>query len=215
MKITLARSRPRCHFCRTSFGVLRWEDADLRNSAIWACLRHTRRALRYLRSRDASQNFHSCVAGQHRHCGRDGAAGILPVTSHRGSTYVLLNRRTARMQQGGTWSTFGGSIERSDPGTWAAAVRETLEECDGLHLPGTAPAAHTARCPHGCGWTYTTYTARVPMSRVRVRDFGESTAVRWVRVQDVASMNLHPAFRAAWPALQRQFGATPGRSEQS
>ena len=150
--------------------------------------------------RDRRAGFHTCADGGHRHWGADGAAGLLPVAEHEGQLWVLLSQRGRTLQDGGTWSIPGGAIEAGED-AWTAATRETLEEVEGLGRLERIGDAHTAPCPRGCGWSYTTYPAAAEMTEVRVRDPFETSAVRWVRIGDVPGMDLHPGLRATWPRL--------------
>ena len=66
--------------------------------------------------------FMTCALG-HDHYGPLGAAGLLLVCDGQ----VLLQERSARVHQGGTWSTPGGALEPGE-GALAAAAREAHEE---------------------------------------------------------------------------------------
>ena len=54
------------------------------------------------------------------------------------------------------------------------------------------------------GWTYTTVIADVaePVSTVANE---ESVELRWVAVEEVANLPLHPAFEASWPRLHAEL----------
>ena len=94
-------------------------------------------------------------------------------TTSDGRVWVLLSHRSPHVQASGTWSTFGGAIDAGET-PWQAAVRETAEEIRGIDVGGgTVTAELEAACPHGCGWTYTTFAVRVEpagecLPRVRV-----------------------------------------------
>jgi 8-oxo-dGTP pyrophosphatase MutT (NUDIX family) len=154
---------------------------------------------------DRRHGFKSCVPGQHHHWGADGAAGLLPVATFRGRAYALLSKRGKQVQAGGTWSTLGGAVEAGEDG-WAAATREAGEEVTGLGQLEPA-GEHVAACPHGCGWEYRTHIVRAELTKVRVRDKWETSGLLWARLDDVPAMDLHPAFRAAWPQLSASIGA--------
>jgi len=54
---------------------------------------------------------------------------------------------------------------------------------------------------HG-GWSYTTVLASTPVRlSVHALDW-ESTDVRWVELDGVERLPLHPGFGATWPALR-------------
>jgi 8-oxo-dGTP pyrophosphatase MutT (NUDIX family) len=150
---------------------------------------------------DRRHGFKSCVPGEHHHWGADGAAGLLPVaTGPDGETCVLLGKRGSQTQSGGTWSTFGGAIENGET-PLDAAQREAREEIDGLGALELA-GEHVSDCPHGCGWSYATFTVRAELAGpVRVRDKWETQGLLWARLDDVPAMDLHPGLRASWPAL--------------
>jgi 8-oxo-dGTP diphosphatase len=156
--------------------------------------------------RDRRQGFHSCIPGQHRHYGRDGAAGILPVATFRGRQYALLSKRSKSVQCGGTWSTVGGAIEPGET-PLDAAQREAREEIDGLRLGDENAMAFSSACPHGCGWSYVTHVVRTELGKPRVKDTWENSGLLWRRLDDVAALDLHPAFRASWPQLSASIGA--------
>jgi 8-oxo-dGTP diphosphatase len=155
-------------------------------------------------------HYHPCPAG--RHWGPRGAAGILPWTvTPDGRTWVLLSHRSPNVQAGGTWSTFGGAIDEGET-PWETAVRETSEEIRGIDIRmGDVTAELRAPCPHGCGWSYTTFTVRVepgegylPRVSIALASAWETDAVRWVPVGRIAACrSLHPGLQVAWPALRQ------------
>jgi 8-oxo-dGTP diphosphatase len=135
-----------------------------------------------------------CALG-HRHWGRFGAAGLLAVAP---GPYVLLQHRAPWSHGGDTWGVPGGARTSSETAEQAAR-RETVEET-GLDLADlVVHAEHVS--DHGT-WRYTTFVATLPERRPVVAD-RESVALRWVAVQEVTALPLHPAFAAAWPELQR------------
>ena len=153
--------------------------------------------------RDAQQNFWSC--SEHRHYGVRGGAGCLPVVLVDGHAMVLLSHRAGFTQHGGTWSTFGGAIDKGET-PFKAAVRETFEEISGIPHGGKVASKLVRSCEH-CGWRYTTYVVILdidPRDLHRVRGKGSETrGVAWVPLYMVKYYDLHPAFAQAWPELQR------------
>lgn len=139
-----------------------------------------------------------CTLG-HRHWGLYGAAGLLVLAP---GPYVLMQHRAPWSHGGDTWGVPGGaragyeSVEQT-------ARRETVEETgvdvDRLVLG----ASHVA--DHG-SWSYTTFVALAP-ERLPVVADRESVDLRWVPVDEVEELPLHPAFAAAWPALQELLPA--------
>jgi 8-oxo-dGTP pyrophosphatase MutT (NUDIX family) len=129
---------------------------------------------------------------------------------------VLLGKRSANVQQGGTWSTIGGAIDHGET-PLDAAMRELGEEICGLDSSrGTVTFELIAPCLAGCGWSYSTYVVRVPLAaragrhgrlpRVRVATDAynqwETDKAAWFGVHRVAGLRLHPGLAAAWPALR-------------
>jgi len=168
--------------------------------------------------------YRECPAGHTRHWGPDGAAGALCWTRGRdGKLYVLLAKRSAHVQQGNTWAFPGGAIDQGES-LIQAAIRELTEEVTGVpRLRIRGCASLSAPCPHGCGWAYTTFvveaeplaesdsyygrTANVPRVAVAAgHSAWETDCVAWVPVGYVESLELHPAFAQAWPALREIIG---------
>jgi 8-oxo-dGTP diphosphatase len=136
----------------------------------------------------------SCARG-HRHWGRHGAAGLLVVTPAR---EVLLQHRAPWSHGGDTWGVPGGARHR-DETYEQAARRETAEET-GIDADRLVVLAE--HVDDHLTWRYTTFVATAPSALPVVAD-RESADLRWVPVDDVGLLPLHPAFGAAWPALQR------------
>lgn len=164
--------------------------------------------------------YHPCPAG--RHWGPRGAAGILPWTlTPDGRTWALLSHRSPHVQAGGTWSVFGGAIDDGET-PWDAAVRETSEEIEGIDVRrGVVTAELEVPCDHGCGWTYTTFAARIQstepggLPHVRVASgpaAWETAGLAWVPAGQVSAYpGLHPGLRAASQALHRAISRDSAR----
>jgi 8-oxo-dGTP diphosphatase len=135
----------------------------------------------------------------HRHWGRHGAAGLLVVAPDAaGQLRVLLQQRSWWVSHGGLWSPPGGARD-SHESELKAALREAEEECA---IDPTAVTVHgVLRDDHG-GWAYRTVLANAasPISAFAVSH--ESREVRWVAVDDVASLRLHPGFAEEWKELR-------------
>ena len=135
-----------------------------------------------------------CTAG-HKHWGRFGAAGLLLVAP---GPSVLLQHRAAWSHHGDTWGIPGGA-RTSRESAVEAALREAAEET-GLNASGATVRAELLD-DHG-GWSYTTVLASTPV-RLSVHALDrESTDVRWVELDGVERLPLHPGFAATWPALR-------------
>ena len=134
-----------------------------------------------------------CSLG-HRHWGRFGAAGLLAVAP---GPYVLLQHRAPWSHGGDTWGVPGGARASTETAEQAAR-RETAEETR-LDLTDLELVdAHVA--DHGA-WTYTTFVGTVP-DRLPVVPERESVDLRWVPVDEVTDLPLHPAYADAWPTLR-------------
>ena len=135
-----------------------------------------------------------CALG-HRHWGRYGAAGLLAVAPGR---FVLLQHRAPWSHGGDTWGVPGGARARGETAEQAAR-RETVEE---TRLDVARAVVHAEHVADHLTWSYTTFVASVP-DRLPVVPERESVDLRWVSVDDVVALPLHPAFAESWPALQR------------
>ncbi len=135
-----------------------------------------------------------CACGR-RHWGLFGAAGLLLV--HRAGTHVVLQHRAVWSDQGGTWALPGGALQPGESAV-AGALREAQEEA------GIPPASVGIRGQHVLthpDWSYTTVLADELVRVDPVATDAESLEVRWVALDEVAALPLHPAFADAWPAL--------------
>jgi 8-oxo-dGTP diphosphatase len=146
--------------------------------------------------------------GGARYWGRHGAAGLLLRAPHPdGSMVVLLQHRAPWSHQGGTWALPGGARDSHETPE-QAAVREAHEEAglpaDQLVVRTTVVTA-TAADGH---WTYTTVIAdaREMLETVPNR---ESSELRWVVVDDVTTLPLHPGFAASWAQLRTVTASIP------
>jgi 8-oxo-dGTP pyrophosphatase MutT (NUDIX family) len=159
-------------------------------------------------------NWLQCDEPRRRHWGRHGAAGMLVAAPADKGWHVLLDERADWVHHGGTVGVPGGAIH---PGERAieAALREVAEEVQGLDAaPLDVVAEHIEPCPDCRRWSYTTIVARTTtVHRVAPRSY-ESAAVRWVELDEVERLVLHPGFAAAWPSLRAILRAsglrTPG-----
>ncbi|POS81005.1 hypothetical protein DHEL01_v200578 [Diaporthe helianthi] len=151
-----------------------------------------------------------CQACKGRHFGLGGAAGLL--LARRGETkasgpftHVILQLRSYTTIAGGTWGVPGGALDEGEnPGQ--GALREASEEIglaedcvDGLD-PTVTILRERAFMDHGA-WKYTTVFAEVvkPFEPSVPEGDTESLEVRWVAIEDVEKLPLHPAFEEAWP----------------
>lgn len=130
-----------------------------------------------------------------RFWGRFGAAGLL--AWHRDAG-VLLQLRASWSHFGDTWGLPGGA-RKLDESAVDAAIREAAEEA--TVPPGVLRVLHQS--VHDLGfWSYTTVVAEAIERFEPVIADAESQAVRWVPVDAVTELPLHPGFAASWPALR-------------
>lgn len=133
-----------------------------------------------------------CGCGE-RHWGLFGAAGLL-LRSPAGS--VLLQLRSARSHEGGTWGLPGGARD-SHESVLEAAVREATEE---MGLTHDVEPIGVLVDDHG-DWSYTTVVAAIATEPDPVLNW-ESDAARWLTDDDIDTLPLHPGLARTWPVLR-------------
>lgn len=139
-----------------------------------------------------------CAQG-HRHWGLFGAAGLLVHhTDEGGRVAVLLQQRAGWSHHGGTWGIVGGARDSGESVT-VAALREAAEEAG---LERDTVRAHAVFCDDHGGWAYDTVIAEAHQPLPTGPVGGETDDLRWVGVDDVMGMPLHPGFRLTWPLLR-------------
>ena len=134
-----------------------------------------------------------CACGN-RHWGLNGAAGILILRGNE----ILLQHRAPWVHNGDTWGIPGGARD-SHESTLEGAFREAIEET-GIDTNLLTPL-HTFTDDHG-SWKYDTVIARAEEGLVAREVNDESHEVRWVAIEKVAELPLHPSFAKSWPELQ-------------
>jgi len=145
--------------------------------------------------------------GGQRYWGRFGAAGLL--VWHRGSG-VLLQHRVSWSDHGGTWGLPGGALKLGED-VIAGAMREAAEEAT---VPLDVLVVRTTRMLDLGFWSYTTVVVEALERFEPVIADAESTDLRWVALDSVDDLPLHPGFAAAWPELRAGLGDdahAPGR----
>ena len=134
-----------------------------------------------------------------RFWGRYGAAGLLV---HDEAAGILLQHRAEWSHFGGTWGLPGGARHEGESAV-EGAIRESEEEAgvpaDALRL------AFTSVLDLGY-WSYVTVVTRTSRPFApRIGD-AESLELRWVPLDEVDALPLHPGFGSAWPRLRERLG---------
>lgn len=133
-----------------------------------------------------------CDCGN-KHWGLNGAAGILLVRGRQ----ILLQHRAPWVHNGDTWGIPGGARD-SHESVLEAAVREAKEET-GIDSDHVQPI-QTFSDVHG-NWRYDTVIAYATDDLTAHELNDESHEVRWVDIEKVSELTLHPSFENSWPAL--------------
>ena len=134
-----------------------------------------------------------CACGN-KHWGLNGAAGIMIVRGHE----ILLQHRAPWVHNGDTWGIPGGARDSHET-TIEGAFREAVEET-GINTDLLTPL-HTFTDDHG-DWKYETVIAQAAAGLVAHEVNDESHEVRWVAIEKVDELPLHPSFAKSWPALK-------------
>jgi 8-oxo-dGTP diphosphatase len=133
-----------------------------------------------------------------RYWGTFGAAGLLLAHPDAG---VLLQLRAVWSHLGGTWGLPGGARKAGESAE-AAAIREADEEA-GVP-PELVTVLDTSVLDLGY-WSYTTVVADAAERFPPVVSDPESIALRWVPVDAVGDLPLHPRFAESWPRLRERL----------
>lgn len=129
-----------------------------------------------------------------RYWGRFGAAGLLVHDRARG---ILLQHRAVWSHFGGTWGLPGGARHEAESAL-DAALREAGEEAS---VPADACALLFETVLDLGYWSYTTVAVAAVRPFEPVIADPESLDLRWVALDAVAELQLHPRFAESWPAL--------------
>jgi 8-oxo-dGTP diphosphatase len=134
-----------------------------------------------------------CACGN-KHWGLNGAAGIMIVRGHE----ILLQHRAPWVHNGDTWGIPGGARDSHET-TIEGAFREAIEET-GIDTDLLTPL-HTFTDDHG-DWKYETVIAQAAAGLIAHEVNDESHEVRWVNIEKVDELPLHPSFAKSWPELK-------------
>jgi 8-oxo-dGTP diphosphatase len=135
-----------------------------------------------------------CSCGN-KHSGIHGAAGLL-IFRHN---HILLQHRAPWVHNGDTWGIPGGARD-SHESALEGAFREAVEET-GIDVKLLTPV-HTFCDDHG-NWKYETVIARATDDLVAHEVNDESHELKWIEIEKVESMTLHPSFRNSWQDLKK------------
>lgn len=147
--------------------------------------------------RDPGDNWAFGPDGQ-KYWGAFGAAGLLVWHPSAG---VLMQHRAIWSHNGGTWALPGGA-RRQGESAESAARREAAEEA-GVPEEGVDLLFESV---FDLGfWSYTTVVVRSSEPFEPVHGDAESIELRWVPVDDIDDLDLHPGFAASWPDLRARL----------
>lgn len=134
-----------------------------------------------------------CRCGN-KHWGLHGAAGLLLIRDGQ----ILMQHRAPWVHNGDTWGIPGGARDSHET-IFEGALREAVEEIgiDSAHI--TPLTTHLDDHGH---WRYDTVIARASSHLTALAANEESHEVRWVAIEEVELLNLHPSFANNWPALR-------------
>jgi 8-oxo-dGTP diphosphatase len=134
-----------------------------------------------------------CTCGS-KHWGKHGAAGILLTRNGM----IFLQHRAPWVHNGDTWGIPGGARD-SHESIVEAALREAVEET-GINPDDVTPLTIFSD-DHGI-WAYSTVIA-IASNNLEGHELNdESHEVRWVALDEVERLPLHPSFAKSWPALR-------------
>jgi 8-oxo-dGTP pyrophosphatase MutT (NUDIX family) len=142
-----------------------------------------------------------CARG-HRHWGLFGAAGLL--LRHRspdGVDWLLMQHRASWSHHGDTWGLLGGARM---PGETAEQAAER-EACEEAGLPGSSYTVLGSYTDDHGGWSYVTVLAEAPSLVPARATTAESTAVAWMRLEELDGLPLHPGFAGTWSAVAAEL----------
>ena len=138
-----------------------------------------------------------------RFWGTFGSAGLLLVQREAG---VLLQHRAEYSHFGGTWGIPGGARHEGESAA-TGAVREATEEAG---VPADDVIIDFESVWDLGWWSYTTVVGHIEKAFTPVIGDAESIELRWVPVDEVAGLSLHPGFAASWPTLLERLRELPG-----
>jgi 8-oxo-dGTP diphosphatase len=141
-----------------------------------------------------------CGCG-HRHWGRFGAAGLALLRTVP-QPQVLLQLRAGWTHQGGTWGLVGGARDSHESAV-EAALREAAEEA-GIDAARVTLLGSQIGVDDG-DWSYTYVLGFAPGDLPVGPTTSESDELRWVNLDDVATLPLHVGLGSTWAVLRTRL----------
>jgi 8-oxo-dGTP diphosphatase len=133
-----------------------------------------------------------------RYWGIFGAAGLVAFDPERG---ILLQHRVEWSHHGGTWGIPGGARHQLETAA-QAALREAAEEAA---VPIDSIDVLFEFEFNLDFWSYTTIVGIVTNSFEAVVTDAESNELRWVNIDEVETLELHPGFASSWPEIRNRL----------
>lgn len=133
-----------------------------------------------------------------KHWGLNGAAGLMLVDPERG---VLMQHRALWSVAGGTWGFPGGARDMGEAAV-DAAIRESFEEAGVPDPDGEDVDILDCHVLDLGTWSYTTVIAVARHRLDPVISDPESIELRWVPLDQLRDLDLHPGVAASLPELE-------------
>ncbi|WP_342037082.1 NUDIX hydrolase [Brevibacterium ammoniilyticum] len=133
-----------------------------------------------------------------KHWGLNGAAGLMLIDPERG---VLMQHRALWSVAGGTWGFPGGARDVGEAAI-DAAIRESFEEAGVPDPNGEDVDILDCHVLDLGTWSYTTVIAVARHRLDPVISDPESIELRWVPLDQLRELDLHPGVAASLPELE-------------
>ena len=131
-----------------------------------------------------------------KHWGLNGAAGILLIDTECDT--ALLQLRAEWTHGGQTWGIPGGARDSHETAV-EAAIRELEEELAVAN--DVVEVVHDVLLTDHADWSYHTVIA-IMSSVHELTPNEESVEARWVAIDEIHTMDLHPGLAEVWPELR-------------